>query len=172
MKDKPLPQRTLLPCILANCLWWLLSLMLFLPTSGSGQRQSGFNAQTLLAVFPGGGSMAMLQAQTDREAAVGQGYEKLLAKAKTHGSVRVITRLKLDDWTPEGDLPNAQAVAAQREAIAELQARLLKRISAFAVGEIKLFTSVPQIAMEVDVEGLKDLRSNPDVSGIQEDTLW
>lgn len=116
--------------------------------------------------------MAMLQAQTDREAAVGQGYEKLLAKAKTHGSVRVITRLKLDDWTPEGDLPNAQAVAAQREAIAELQARLLKRISAFAVGEIKLFTSVPQIAMEVDVEGLKDLRSNPDVSGIQEDTLW
>jgi hypothetical protein len=62
--------------------------------------------------------MAMPHAQTDRDASDGQGYEELLAKAKTHGSVRVITRLKLDDWTPEGDLPNPQAVAAQREAIA------------------------------------------------------
>ncbi len=97
------------------------------------------------------------------------GYEELLAKAKAHGSVRVIVRLKLNDWKPEGDLPNEQAAAAQRQAIAHLQARLLSRMAALGVSDVKQFTFVPQLAMQVNTTGLQDLRSNPDVMGIWED---
>ena len=96
-------------------------------------------------------------------------YEDLLAKAKTHGSVRVLVRLKLDDWKPEGDLPHEQAVAVQREAIANLQARLLSTMISFGVGDVKQFTFVPQVAMKVNAMGLQDLLSNPDVTGIWED---
>jgi hypothetical protein len=96
-------------------------------------------------------------------------YEELLAKAKTHGSVRIIVRLKLKDWKPEGDLPHEQAVAVQREAIANLQARLLNTMAPFGVSEVRQFTFVPQVAMKVNARGLQDLLSNPDVSGIWED---
>jgi hypothetical protein len=96
-------------------------------------------------------------------------YEDLLAKAKTHGSVRVIVRLKLDDWKLEGDLPHEQAVAVQREAIANLQARLLNTMASFGVSDVKQFTFVPQVAMKVNATGLQHLLSNPDVMGIWED---
>ena len=97
------------------------------------------------------------------------GYEELLAKAKAHGSVRVIVRLKLNDWKPEGDLPNEQAAAVQRQAIAHLQARLLKTMTSFGVSDVKQFTFVPQLAMKVNATGLQDLLANPDVTGIWED---
>jgi hypothetical protein len=68
-------------------------------------------------------------------------------------------------------LLNDQAVAAQREAIAELQARLLSRMTSFGVSDIKQFTYVPQVAMKVNPAALQDLLSNPDVTGIWEDVL-
>jgi hypothetical protein len=95
----------------------------------------------------------------------------LLAQAKTHGSVRVIARLRLDAWKPEGDLLNEQAVTAQREAIADLQARLLSRMAFLRVSDIKQFTYVPQVAMTVSLAALQELLSNPDVTGIREGLL-
>jgi hypothetical protein len=98
-------------------------------------------------------------------------FADLLAKAKTHGSVRVIVQLTLDAWKLEGDLLNDQAVTAQREAIADLQARLLSSMASFGVSDIKQFTYVPQVAMKVSLAALQDLLSNPDVTGIWEDVL-
>ena len=95
--------------------------------------------------------------------------EDLLAKAKTHGSVRIIVRINVDDWKPEGDLPHEQAVAIQREAIAHLQARLLETMVSFRVSDVKQFTFVPQVAMKVNATGLQELLSNPDVIGMWED---
>ena len=83
----------------------------------------------------GGGHDSGLQEVGER-----QRYEDLLAKAKTHGSVRIIVRIKLDKWKPEGDLPHEQAVAIQREAIAHLQARLLNTMVSFGVRDVKQFT--------------------------------
>ena len=98
-----------------------------------------------------------------------QRYEDRLAKAKTHGSVRIIVRIKLDDWKPESDWPHEQAMAIQREAIAHLQARLLKTMVSFGVSDVKQFTFVPQVTMKVNATGLQELLSNPDVIGIWED---
>ena len=64
-----------------------------------------------------------------KEAGKKHPYEDLLAKAESHGSARVIVRLKLDGWKPEGDLPNVQAVAVQRQAIDNLQAKLVNTMA-------------------------------------------
>jgi hypothetical protein len=103
------------------------------------------------------------QAETERI------YDQLITKAKAHGSVRVIVHLRMDTWKPEGDLPDTKAAEAQRDTISRLQTKLLKRMTSFAVTNIKLFKYVPHVAMKVDAAGLKDLMSNPDVSGISED---
>ena len=42
-------------------------------------------------------------------------------------------------------------------------------MASFAVTDIKLFNYIPHAAVEVDEAGLRDLMSNPDVIGIQED---
>jgi hypothetical protein len=68
-------------------------------------------------------------------------------------------------------LLNDQAVTAQREAIADLQARLLSRMAFLGVSDIKQFTYVPQVAMRVSLAALQELLSNPDVTGIWEGLL-
>ena len=77
--------------------------------------------------------------------------------------------MRMDNWKPEGDLPDMKAAEAQRDTVSRLQTKLLKRMASFAVANIKLFKYVPHVAMKVDAAGLKDLMSNPDVSGISED---
>jgi hypothetical protein len=107
--------------------------------------------------------------EADSQAKTERIYDQLITKAKAHGSIRVIVHLRMNSWKPEGDLPNTKAAEAQRDTISRLQTKLLKRMRSFAVTNIKLFKYVPHVAMKVDAAGLKDLMSNPDVSGIQED---
>jgi hypothetical protein len=166
-----MPSGTLIACSLNKYARWLLSLIFLLSISSasSGQSQTEFNDQAPQSVFQGDSPMGDAYEPKDQEAGAKHHYEELLAKAKTHGSVRVIVRLKLDDWKPEGDLPNEQAVAVQREAIAYLQARLLNTMASFGVSAVKQFPSVPQVAMKVNAGGLQDLLSNPDITGIWED---
>jgi hypothetical protein len=137
--------------------------------TSSGWSQAELDDQALQSVIQGDSPRGGAYEPKRREAEEMQRYEDLLAKAKTHGSLHVIVHLKLDDWKPEGDLSREQAVIAQRQAIAHLQAALLNRMAAFGVSDIKRFTFVPQIAMKVNAKGLQDLFSNPDVSGIWED---
>ena len=95
--------------------------------------------------------------------------DSLKSKASTHGSVRVIVRLKFIDWKPEGELPDQQAVRVQRDKIVRLQDALLKRMAPFAVKNVRKFKYAPQVAMEVDAAGLHDLSTNPDVADVRED---
>jgi hypothetical protein len=158
-------------CSLNKSAQWLLSLIVLLAISSvsSGQPQAEFNDQAWQSVFQGDSPMGGAYEPTRQEVGDKHPDEDLLTKAKTHGSVRVIVRLKLDDWKPEGDLPSEQAVAAQREAIAHLQARLLDTMASFGVSDVKQFTFVPQVAIRVNARGLQDLLSNPNVAGIWED---
>lgn len=98
-------------------------------------------------------------------------YEELITRAQTHGRLRVIVQLKYVDWRPEGELPDDPAVERQRQKINELQDKILKRLAVFDVSHVRKFKYTPQMAMEVDVEALKDLIRNPDVANISEDAL-
>jgi hypothetical protein len=153
---------------------WLLGLILLLSVSGTGHSEPQFDPQTPQSPCKGDGSMRVSYEPNARELGNTDSFADLLAKAKTHGSVRVIVHLRLDAWKPEGDLLNDQAVTAQREAIADLQARLLRRMASLGVSDIKQFTQftyVPQVAMKVSLAALQDLLANPDVTGIWEDVL-
>jgi hypothetical protein len=166
-----MPSGTLIACSLNQYAQWLLSVIFLLSISSasSGQPRAEFNDPASRLVLQGESPMGGADEPMRHEAGDQHHYEELLAKAKTHGSVRIIVRLKLDDWKPEGDLPHEQAVAVQREAIANLQARLLNTMAPFGVSEVRQFRFVPQVAMKVNARGLRDLLSNPDVSGIWED---
>jgi hypothetical protein len=150
---------------------WLLGLISLLSVSGIAHSEPEVDLQTLQSPCKGDSSMQVSYAPNAREPGNTGSFADLLAKAKTHGSVRVIVHLTLDAWKPEGDLLNDQAVTAQRQAIAESQARLLSRMTSFDVSDIKQFTYVPQVAMKVSLAALQDLLSNPDVTGIWED-VW
>jgi hypothetical protein len=111
----------------------------------------------------------MHQEQTGSQLGAEGSDNELINKAKGRGSLRVIVRLKLDGWKPEGELPSRQVVDAQREAIAHLQTRLLERMASFSITDLKRFKFVPQVAIEVDAAGLQDLLSNPGVLRVSED---
>jgi hypothetical protein len=166
-----MPSGTLIACSLNKYARWLPSLIFLLSISSasSAQSQAELNDQASQSVLQGESPMGGADEPMHHEAGDQHRYEELLAKAKTHGSVRIIVHLKLNDWKPEGDLPHEEAVAVQREAIANLQARLLDTMAPFGVSEVRQFTFVPQVAMKVNARGLRDLLSNPDVSGIWED---
>jgi hypothetical protein len=150
---------------------WLLGLISLLSVSGIGHSEPEFAPQTPQSPCKGDGSMRVSYEPNAREPGNTDSLADLLAKAKTHGSVRVIVHLRLTAWKPEGDLLNDQAVTAQREAIADLQAKLLSRMASFGVSDIKQFIYVPQVALKVSPAALQDLLSNPDVTGIWEDVL-
>jgi hypothetical protein len=166
-----MPSGTLIACSLNKYARWLPSLIFLLSISSasSAQSQAELNDQASQSVLQGESPMGGADEPMHHEAGDQHRYGELLAKAKIHGSVRIIVHLKLNDWKPEGDLPHEEAVAVQREAIANLQARLLNTMAPFGVSEVRQFTFVPQVAMKVNARGLRDLLSNPDVSGIWED---
>jgi hypothetical protein len=113
--------------------------------------------------------MLVAEVQTGSGSEAENLYENLITKAQMQGSVRVIVRLKLDDWQPESALRDQQAIDAQRAAIARLQDRLLHSMAPFVVTNIMRFRFVPQMALTVDEAGLRTLISHPDVSTIWED---
>jgi hypothetical protein len=166
-----MPSGIYIACSLNKYARWLPSLifLLFIFSASAGHSQAEFNDQAAQSVVQGDSPMGGVYEPTHQEVGDKHRYEDLLAKARTQGSVRVIVRLKLDDWKPEGDLPNEQAVAVQREAIANLQARLLNTMASFEVSDVKPFRFVPQVAMKVSATTLQGLLSNPDVTGIWED---
>jgi hypothetical protein len=93
----------------------------------------------------------------------------LLTKVKSQGRVRVIVRLRLDEWKPEAALVDPAAATVQREMIARLQDRLLQRMGSFRITSVRRLQFVPQVAMEVDAAGVSDLLANPEVVDISED---
>lgn len=88
--------------------------------------------------------------------------------------VPVIVRLDLDDATgasafrPEGTL-NAPSVLTQRSRISQVRDRLLQRLGAGGVSNVKSYRTVPLVAMTLDRAALRGLASDSDVLEIFED---
>lgn len=95
-------------------------------------------------------------------------YNRLLDRLREQGRLSIIIELDVA-FTPEGELPDQQAVADQRQAIAAAQQRLLQRMAGFAIGNVNTYETIPFVAMNVDEAALRDLIANPAVHNIEED---
>jgi len=95
-------------------------------------------------------------------------YKELLPAFQQADSMRVIVRLNLN-FIPEGILGN---VASQRASIAGAQERVIKRTQSAGLEEyVRRFETIPVVVLEVDAEGLRALKDNPEVVSIREDRL-
>lgn len=80
------------------------------------------------------------------------------------GQARVIVELRLTPgWRPEGDLPGAAAVEAQRNAIAKAQADVLARLSGTKFALVRQYDALPTLALLIDADALARLEAAGDV---------
>lgn len=98
-----------------------------------------------------------------------EGFDSLVAKAQSEGSVRVIVGLRLDAFQPEGKLADSTAVNFQREAIARAESNFIGWLSAFNINEVKTYEFIPYAALTVDALVLDQLRFADIVTSIEED---
>ncbi len=84
--------------------------------------------------------------------------------AVRQGSARVIVELRIPGgFKPEGDLGSTAAVAAQRWAISEAQAKVVARLAGTRFSQIRQYRSVPFLALEVGPDALAALEHMGDV---------
>ena len=80
------------------------------------------------------------------------------------GISRVIVELRLTPpFTPEGDLPNAAAVDAQRRTIAKVQSDLLGRLAGTTFSVSHQYEGLPMMALEIGSDALKRLEASGDL---------
>ena len=82
-----------------------------------------------------------LAATTSPDGPGGVLFTDLVAKAKVEGSVRVIAQLNMRSQR-EGDLPTAQAVAAQRQSINSVQSAVLSELAATSFNVTSRFNTI------------------------------
>ncbi len=92
----------------------------------------------------------------------------LLEKANTKGSVRVIIRLNVD-YKSEGMLSSAQDIQLQQSRISQAQGNLLARFAYRNLSNVKQFSTIPYMAMGVDVTALEVLLNDPGITSVSED---
>lgn len=97
------------------------------------------------------------------------GYEagRNTALPQSAESIRVIVGLEVG-FAPEGSLRTAQA-QAQRVSIAETQSQVLAAVAGLGAQDVKLFQSMPYMALRVSAEGLAALGAHSSVSSITPD---
>jgi hypothetical protein len=84
--------------------------------------------------------------------------------AVRQGSARVIVELRIPGgFKPEGDLGSPGAVAAQRRAISEAQAKVVARLAGTRFSQVRQYRSVPFLALEVGPDALAALEHMGDV---------
>ena len=86
----------------------------------------------------------------------------------TEGRIGVIVELDLR-FTPEGDLPDVAAVAAQRASLRRAQRGLLARLAGLGVAEVHEFQYVPYVSMFVSEAALRALERAPGIAAIHPD---
>jgi len=87
-----------------------------------------------------------------------------LPQALGQGRVGVIVELRLPGgWRPEGELSDPAAVAAQRNAIADVQAMVVTRLAGTTASTVRRYASTPWLALEIDADGLRRLESMGDL---------
>ena len=96
---------------------------------------------------------------------------RLSAKAANNSHVRIIIGLKLPHpgFKTEGVL-SPQEVKQQKKAISAAQDALISSMSESDVEAYKIYTSIPYMAIKVNVNTLRELASSPYITSIQEDS--
>ncbi len=94
-------------------------------------------------------------------------YSKLLNRAQSAGSIRIIARLNMP-FVSDGLLSTQEAIDQQIR-ISGMQDQLCAAISKYNVKGVKRFKYTPYIAMEVDSTALRALIDNPLVLSVEED---
>jgi len=94
----------------------------------------------------------------------------LVDRAAQEGTVRVLVQLQVVA-KPEGGLASAEAVAAQRKAIAVAQSALMAELVGTRYRLIRTYETIPFLALEVSSDALRILEASPLVVGIEEDRL-
>jgi len=85
-------------------------------------------------------------------------------RAIASGSARVIVELRITPgFRPEGELSDASAAAAQRNAIATAQAQVLSRLRGSHFRLIHQYDSLPLLALEIGPDALALLETFSDV---------
>ena len=97
-------------------------------------------------------------------------FDTLIARAETRGSVLVIVGVRAP-FTPEGELPNEEAVQFQRAVIARAQEAMLRRLPELRSDSVKQFESIPYVALEIDTHGLQALRNSSETISIEDDRV-
>ena len=92
-----------------------------------------------------------------------------LTEARVRGSTRVIVGLNVD-FTPEPVLGPAGA-QEQRAAIGRAQDSVLQRVLAISRANVRRFTYIPALALQVDEPALQMLATSPEVTSIEIDAL-
>ena len=95
-------------------------------------------------------------------------FDRLTAKARENGTVRIIVGFSLENYRLDAILSSSDQ-SKQRGEIKRGQTALLNRLSSFAVTNAKQFDYIPFLAIEVSADALAELRKLPDVNYIQED---
>ena len=97
---------------------------------------------------------------------------KLVERSK-QAPVAVIVEFAIDAAMGQAHQPeptlSAAAASAQRLAIQQVRGGVLARLGGTSYGNVKTFTTMPLMALEVGPEALRRLANDPDVVHIQED---
>ncbi len=123
------------------------------------QRMALFCASILVATVL---NVSLLAAEDVTDHSLVQKAEKM------GGSIRVIVRLKMD-YAPEMELASSSAVDVQHSRIATLQNTILSTLDSDGVDNIRTFTTIPFMAMNVDTDALRSLLQNNAVANVEED---
>jgi subtilisin family serine protease len=97
----------------------------------------------------------------------GKDVSALMARAQTHGYVRVIVGVRVT-YQPEGRL-DVRAIQTQRASIAQAQNALLNQLAVHNARLTRRFTTIPYLALEVNANALRALVSAANVTSIRED---
>ena len=132
-------------------------------------RQGCALARLLRALVPVcfflGAGLALVRCVSAATGAPGAPVIEPAVRAKAaRGMVRVVVELRLPGgFTPEGERPAPAAVPAQRHAIAQLQQAVLGRLAGTRFATIRLYSSVPLIALEIGADALSALEGMGDI---------
>lgn len=113
-------------------------------------------------------TIVVLQSVCGPAPAAGNGPPPLIDQevrsAIASGSARVIVELRITPgFRPEGELSDASAAAAQRNAIATAQAQILSRLRGSHFRLIHQYDSLPLLALEIGPDALALLETFSDV---------
>jgi subtilisin family serine protease len=99
------------------------------------------------------------------------GRAALNSKLQKLGRVKVIVTLNLSvPFRPAGHLPQESA-QDQRMAIGQAQSQLMRELAGLQASEVKHFSEVPQVALEVSAVELETLLNSGTVQSIAEDEI-